>query len=213
MPFWRKKPYSRTETLGEADKARAAGRARKAVALYRKVLANDPADATVHGKLAPLLAQSKKERGEALASFELAAQGHLKAGFSDRALAMYVQAASYFPEEASLWEEIARLNMVRARRADAVNALIEGGDAIGRTRFRAGGLRLLRKALEIEPWHLEATLALARLLAKEKEKEEALALLEDLAERVRGKGRRRVRRAILRLSFTPVNLWRWIAGR
>lgn len=213
MPFWRRKPYSRTETLAAADKARAAGRARKAVALYRKVLANDPGDATVHGKIAPLLAQSKKERGEALASFELAAQGHLKAGFSDRALAMYVQAASYFPEEVSLWEEIARLNMVRARRVDAVNALIEGGNAIGRTGFRAGGLRLLRKALEIEPWHLEASLALARLLAKEREKEEALALLEDLAERVRGKGRRRVRRAIFRLSFTPANFWRWLVGR
>lgn len=213
MPFWRRKPYSRTETLAAADEARAAGRARRAVALYRKVLANDPSDATVHGKIAPLLAQSKKERGQALASFELAAQGHLKAGFSDRALAMTVQAASYFPEEASLWEEIARLHMIRARRADAVNALIDGGNAIGRTRFRAGGLRLLRKALEIEPWHLQATLALARLLAKEQEKEEALALLEDLSDRVRGKGRRRVRRAILRLSFTPVNLWRWIAGK
>jgi tetratricopeptide (TPR) repeat protein len=213
VPFWRRKPYSRTETLAAADKARATGRARKAVALYRKVLANDPSDATVHGKIAPLLAQIRKERGAALASFELAAQGHLKAGFSDRALAMTVQAASYFPEEASLWEEIARLHMIRARRADAVNALIDGGNAIGRTRFRAGGLRLLRKALEIEPWHLQATLALARLLAKEQEREEALALLEDLSERVRGKGRRRVRRAVLRLSFTPVNLWRWIAGK
>jgi tetratricopeptide (TPR) repeat protein len=214
VPFWRKKPYDRSQTLAEAEKARGQGRTARAIKLYRAVLAKEPNDAVVHGKIAPLLARRKKLRGEALASFRLAAQGQLKAGFTDRAIALYVQAAAFFPLETELWEEIARLDQVRGRRADAIEALMEGAGHLGKTRpTRPEGARLLRKALEMEPWHLEATLLLARLLAKDREKEEALALLEDLAGRVRGKGRRRVRRAIFRISPTPANAWRWLARR
>jgi Tfp pilus assembly protein PilF len=211
MTFWRKKPYERTEVLAAADKARAQGRIRKAVAGYRKVLEVDPGDIAVHGKIAPLLAR-RRQRDEALRSFQFAAQGHLKAGFQDRALAVYTQAAAHFPEEAWIWDEIARLHLLRGRRADAVNALLDGGTRLGR-QVRPKGIALLRKALEIEPWHLEATLALARLLARNRERVEALELLEDLAQRVRGKGRRRVRRAIFGMSPTPGNAWRWMVGR
>jgi tetratricopeptide (TPR) repeat protein len=210
VPFWRKKAYDRTELLAAADRARAQGRRRRAIRGYRKVLEADPLDHVVHGKLAPVLAQMKR-RGEALASFELAAQGQLKAGFTDRALAMYVQAASHFPEEASLWEEIARLEHMRGRRADAVQALIEGGRELGRrAELRPIGVRLLKSALDLEPWHPPATMALARLLVKERERGEALALLEDLAQRVRGPARRRARGAILRLAPTPGNAWLWL---
>jgi len=211
MAFWRKKPYDRAEILAAADKARAQGRIRKAVAGYRKVLAVDPNDVAVHGKIAPLLAR-RHEPEEALRSFQFAAQGHLKAGFQDRALAVYVQAAAHFPEEAWIWDEIARLHLLRGRRADAVNALLDGGTRLGR-QVRPKGIALLRKALEIEPWHLEATLALGRLLRKSGEAVEALDLLEDLVARVRGKGRRRVRRAIFGMSPTPGNAWRWLRGK
>ena len=214
MALWRKKPYDRSQTLAEAEKARGQGRAAKAVKLYRAVLAKEPNDAVVHGKIAPLLARKKKHRGEALASFRLAAQGQLKAGFTDRAIALYVQAAAFFPLETELWEEIARLDQMRGRRADAIESLMEGAGHLGRMKpTRAEAARLLRKALEMEPWHLEATLHLARLLARDREKEEALALLEDIAGRVRGKGRRRVRRAIFRISPTPGNAWRWLARK
>ncbi len=214
MAFWRKKPYDRTQTLAQAEKARGQGRTDKAIKLYRAVLAKEPNDAVVHGKIAPLLARRKKLRGEALASFRLAAQGQLKAGFTDRAIALYVQAAALFPLETELWEEIARLDQVRGRRADAIDALMEGAGHLGKTKpTRPEAARLLRKALEMEPWHLEATLRLARRLAKDREKEEALALLEDIAGRVRGRGRRRVRRAIFRISPNPANAWRWLARR
>ncbi len=213
MAFWRAKPYDRSQTLAEAETARGQGRTTRAIKLYRTVLSREPNDAVVHGKIAPLLARRKRLRGEALASFRLAAQGQLKAGFTDRAIAVYVQAAAFFPLETELWEEMARLDQVRGRRADAIGALMEGAGHLGRTRAtRQEGARLLRRALEMEPWHLEATLQLARILARDGEKEEALALLEDIAGRVRGTGRRRVRRAILRISPTPANLWRWLAG-
>lgn len=214
MPIWKKKPYDRSQTLAEAEKARGQGRTAKAIKLYRAVLAKEPNDAVVHGKIAPLLARRKRLRGEALASFRLAAQGQLKAGFTDRAIALFVQAAAHFPLETELWEEIARLDHVRGRRADAIDALLEGAGHLGKGKpTRQEGMRLLRKALEIEPWHLESTLQLARLLARDGDKQEALALLDDVAGRVRGRGRRRVRRAMFRISPTPANAWRWLARK
>jgi Tfp pilus assembly protein PilF len=211
VTLWRKKPYDRVEVLAAADRARARGQVRKAIAGYRKVLAADPGDIAVHGKIAPLLARTR-QADEALKSFQLAAQGHVKAGFQDRALAVYTQAAAHFPQEAWIWDEIARLHLLRGRRADAVNALVGGGRRLEHV-ARPKGIALLRKALEIEPWHLEASLALSRLLAKGGEKEEAKGLLEDLGGRVRGSARRQVRGALFRLSPTPGNAWRWLRGR
>ncbi len=209
--FWRKKPYDRTEVLATADRARARGQHRKAIKGYRKILVVDPSDPVVHGKLAPLLARSRRQRGEALASFQLAAQGHLKTGFSDRALAVYMQATGFFPEEAVLWEEIARMEQIRGRRADAVNALLKGSGHLGRrAALRPKAIKLLESALQIEPWHLEATLALGRLVARQGDRDAGIALLEDLASRVRGRALGRVRWALVRLEPTPGNVWRWV---
>ncbi len=208
MPLWRRKPYDRTETLAAADRARAQRRVKKAIAGYRKVLEQDPGDLAVHGKIAPLLAE-RGERGEAMASFQLAAEGHLRAGFADRALSVYVQAVGFFPDAPPLWDEIARLHLVRGRRADAVNALVGGASRLG-SRSRDGGIGLIRKALELEPYHLDATLALARLLSAAGRRALARDALEDLAGRVRGKALRRVRGALFRLAPTPASAWRWL---
>jgi Tfp pilus assembly protein PilF len=210
LVFWRKKLYNRTEVLAAADQARVRGQHRKAIKGYRKVLAVDPSDPVVHGKLAPLLARTRK-RGEALASFQLAAQGHIKAGFLDRAIAVYVQAAGFFPEESTLWHDIARAEATLGRRADAVNALVKGSGYLGRrAALRPQAIQLLDSALKITPWHPDATLAMARLLAKQGDRAAGVALLEDLASRVRGPAFRRVRWALVRLAPTPGNAWRWV---
>lgn len=198
--------------MASAERARASGRRRKAIALFRKILAVDPSDVTVHTKLAPLLARNG-QRGEALASFHLAAQGQLKAGFVDRAISVYVQAASFFPLEANLWDELGRLYQARSRRVDAINAFLEGGRKLGaRPSQRADGARLLSHALAIEPWHPAATLALARIFSVDGRRSEARTLLQTLVTRVRGRDLRRVRGALFRLSPTPANAFRWLGA-
>lgn len=210
--LFRKKPYSRTETLAAADRARAKGRRKKAITGYQRVLAEDPNDVTVHGKLAPLLAQAGR-RADALASFRKATDGHLRAGFADRGLSVLTQAVAFFPEETGLWEEIAELHVRRGRRADAVGVLVQGGERLARAGRRPAAIRILRRSLELEPWQPNAVVALARVLGAMREKEEALALLDGLAARVRGPLLRRVLGQAFRLSPTPRNLWRWVRGR
>ncbi|HEY6099662.1 MAG TPA: tetratricopeptide repeat protein [Anaeromyxobacter sp.] len=204
--------FDRTATLAEGDRARARGRRRKAIAAYRKVLAADPKDTGVHGKIAPLLARTGK-RTEALASFRAASEGQVRAGFVDRALSVLRQASDFYPEELGLWEEIARLHVQRGRRADAVAALVGAGGRLLRTRHRPVAVSTLRRALEIEPWQPDATLLLARVLAKEGRRDDALALVEGLATRVRGKVHRRARALAFRISPTLGNLWRWMRAR
>lgn len=208
--FWRKKTYNREELLAAADRARARGQYRKAIQSYRKILKASPSDLSVLGKLAPLLVHARQHK-EALASFQRAARGHFEIGFADRAAAVYAQAASFYPAEASLWEEMARLEQLQGRRVDAVNTLVKGSEHVGRrARLRPKAISMLEEALRIEPWHLEATLALARLLTRQGDRAAGVACLEDLASRVRGPALRRVRWALVRLAPTPEHGWHWL---
>jgi len=216
MALWRReKPYDRVRVLEVADRARARGRTRKAIAGYRRVLAEDPRDWAVHGKIAPLLARAGQDE-EALKSFEAAARGHEGAGFPDRGLAVWVQSAAVYPERAATWEEIARLHARRGRRTDAVNALVEGAGPVARMSPERGVV-LLGRALEIDFWNVGGRLLLARLLRRLKRASEARPLLEELAPRVRGRELRRVRWALLSLAPGPGAAWRWLraafAGR
>lgn len=209
MALFARKQKSRTELMAAADKARSKGRNKKAIAGYKEILSRDPADATVHAKVAPLLAKTGK-RDESLASFEAAAQGQMKEGFTDRAVSIYVQAAECFPDERRLWDRIADLHETRDRKADAVAVLYGGAKRMTKARSRDGAIILLRRARDLDRSHLEVGLLLARLLKKAKKRDEAKGVLEALVPLTSGKSRRRVRGALFRLSPGLGTLWRWI---
>jgi tetratricopeptide (TPR) repeat protein len=205
----KKKAWDRTELLAQADKSRARGRRKRAITLYRKLLEQDPNDLAVHAKLAPLLA-AQGLSAEALASFRAAAAGQVAAGFADRGIALLRQAADVIPEDESLWTEVAAMHLQRGRRGDAVAILSAGGERLLGGRFRAVGAKLLRRALELEPWNAKATLLLAKTLARERRSGEAVALLDGLARRTGGQARRQARGLAFRISPSPGRLWRWI---
>ena len=211
MWFKTEKAYDRSIVLEAADKARAKGKPKKAIVQYRRVLEANPHDHVIHGKIAPLLAETKQLR-EAWLSFVAAGEGYVRNGFIDQAISMYRQAARYFPREVEVWEAIARLQVDRERPADAVKALLEGRRHLRNRQGRLEAIRLLRKACEIEPGHFEATYELARLLAKAGDKEEARRLLNGLAERVWGRNLRRVCGALFRMSPNPATAWRWLCA-
>jgi tetratricopeptide (TPR) repeat protein len=211
MLFTRHKSYDRFAILAAAENARAKGKTRKAVGEYRKVLEVDPYDHETHGKIAPLLAQ-RKQRREAWSSFVAAGEGYLRDGYGDKALSIYLQAARYLPRQIEVWETIARLQVDRERRPDAIKALLDGSRHFRSRKLRLQGLRLLRQACQIEPGHFEATFELARRLAKAGEKKEARWLLDGLANWARGRNLRRVRTRLFWMSPTPVAAWRWLVA-
>ncbi len=153
---WSKRPSTRVELIAVADVARARGRRKQAIAGYRRVLETNPMDLTVHAKLAPLLAASG-DRDGALVSFRTAADGQAKAGFHERALSLFIQAAEHYPDEEPLWPEIARLHLQRGRRAEAVASLTDGAWRLYLARRLAQAERVLRLALQFEPYDGDAT--------------------------------------------------------
>jgi thioredoxin-like negative regulator of GroEL len=209
MALFQRKPRTRAEIVAAADHARARGRVKKAVAGYREALASDPEDPGVNVKLAPLLARLGDAEGGA-ACFRTAARRHLSQGFTDRAAAVNAAATATFPLDPGFRLELARLNVVRGRRADAVGALVDGGRALVRARRGEAAVPLLRQALELDLWNADAVVALAPLLARSGAADEARRLLDGLAARLpRGK-RRRARWVAFRLWPGPRTLWRWL---
>jgi len=212
---WAKHPFNRTEVLAAADVARARGRRKAAIVGYRRLLEANPLDLTVHAKIAPLLAASG-DREAALTSFRTAADGQAKAGFHERALSLFIQAAEHYPDEEPLWPEIARLHLQRGRRAEAVAVLTEGGWRLYLARQYGIAERVLKLALQFEPYDADATAILARAVRRAGRRDEAVALLVGLAGRVQGRRLSAVRGLAFRLHPTAGHLWAWLramAGR
>jgi tetratricopeptide (TPR) repeat protein len=212
MAFWRRKPYDRGTTLASADKARGLGRVRKAVAGYSKILKNDPDDFQVHARIAPLLVK-RKRWDEARKSFSAAAEGFLKQGFTDKAIAVWTLAAQSFPEDIDYRERIANEQLRRGRKADAVASLLEGRRLLRARRQRPLAILLLRQVLMLHPVHFEATLDLAKLLVKGNEKKEGLKLLRDLRVHVTGRNVRRLRAAQFWAAPSARSALDWLLGR
>lgn len=212
--FGAKTAYSRTDTLERASRAQGRGRKKKAIAEYRKVLEHEPENAKVLTSLGVLLAQTKQP-AEAWKSFVAAAESYKKQGFVDRQYSVYVQATSFMPKEVELWETLAKINVQRNRKPDAVKVLLDGRRHFSGKKLRPFAIRLLKLALSIEPWQFETSLELARLYKKDGKADQAKGLLEGLAQRYANSKRRmrKIRGLLFRWSPTPGNAWRWLRGR
>ena len=195
--------------MAAADRARARGRVKKAIAGYRKALESDPSDPAVNVKLAPLLARVGDRDGSARC-FRTAANKHLEAGFTDRAAAVNLAATGVFPLDPGFRMELARLNVMRGRKQDALATLIEGARAIRKARRPDAAAALLKRAVAVEPWHLEASLLLVPLLWKSGGVDAARQLLGGLESRNRGGALRRVRWVAFRMSPSPASFWRFL---
>ena len=208
MGLFGKKHYDRSEALERAAKLQGKGKKKKAIEEYKKVLSHEPENAAIQTKLAVLLAETKQNEA-AWHAFVRAAESWRKQGFGDREYAVYKQATRYMPHEVELWETLAKHDLSAKRAPDALAVLLEGRKHMRKRRFRPMAVRLLRFAVEIEPWHFEATFDLAKTLRSLGESTEARDLFEGLADRNRGRKLRRVRGVLFRMSPTPAAAWRW----
>jgi tetratricopeptide (TPR) repeat protein len=208
---WGKRSFNRTEALAAADVARSRGKRKQAIAGYRRLLEANPQDLTVHAKIAPLLVASG-DRDAALASFRTAADGQAKAGFHERALSLFIQAVEHYPDEESIWPDIARLHLQRGRRAEAVAALTQIGWRLHLARNHKAAERAIRLGLQFEPYDADATAILARTIRAAGRRDEAVQLLELLAARTRGRRQRAVQGLIFRLHPTFGHLGAWLVA-
>lgn len=209
----RKTVYDRSRLLSQAGRARGRGRSRKAIALYRQVLAHEPDNAELHRRIAPLLAVTR-QGGEAWASYRTAVDGLTGRGFVEQAAGVLREACVKLhgtgEAQRAVWERLADLEIERGRPADARGALLEGSRRFRSRRDRPDAIRLLLRARKLAPTDFAVNFELAGLLARCGAKPHALRILGELAGTTRGRELRRVRGRQLRMAPSPGALWRFV---
>lgn len=203
--------FDRHQILSDAARARAAGRRMKAIGLYRWVLAVEPRNAEVHLRLAPLLAETG-QAFDAWVSYRNAARAFARAGYRDKALVVYREAARLLPREVRVWEGLSRLCVEDEQLEQAVEVLLEGSRQFRGRWERAQSIHLLRQARELKPWGFEICLELARQLSLADQLREAELLLQGLAVRVTGVHLRQVRSVQFLTRPGLRSLWRWLSA-
>ena len=201
--------YDRHRIMAGAAQAREKRKYKKAIALYRQVLEHEPKNTELHRKLAPLLAKTKQD-SEAKASYSLVLSALTRDGLSEQAGGLYREALNYMPMDVELWAQLAALQVKRQQRADAVQTLLEGRRRLRSRKHRSQAMRLLVRIQEVEPYHFEGTLDLARLLSQSGSVPQGLGLLDRLAARIRGRSLRRVRGRQFRIRPGIGSTWRWL---
>jgi len=209
--FGRKRSYDRSRLLDQAMRAAGRRRHKRAISLYREILAVDPNDLLVHRKIAPLLARTRQP-ADAWESYRRAAGQLSKQGFVDQAIGVYREACVHLPREHRLWLALADLEVTRRRPVDAVNALLDGSRRLRSRRMWQEALALLQHARKIQPTAFEPGYELACLLARAGARDRAKRILQELLPRARGRQLRQVRWRLFFLSPTPAAAWRWIAA-
>ena len=213
MPIFtkHKTKYDRAQLLAAASQAAGKGKHTKALALYKQVIRAEPANPEIHRKVAPLLARAK-ENDAAWRSFRLVAQAMEKEGFQDKAIGIYREAVHYLPRRVEAWMAIGELHFDRHHKNDAVESLLEGRKHFRRRKDRASAMRLLSRARQIDPGHVEVGLDLARLWRKTGDRRAAVRLLEELMRVAHRNQRRRIRWAQFSVRSTPGTFLRWLGA-
>jgi tetratricopeptide (TPR) repeat protein len=207
--FTQRTEYDRFRILAEASHAESRGRRRKAVSLYRWMLAVEPHNTDVHMRLAPLLARTGHPF-DAWTSFRAAARALVREGALERALALYEEATRELPRELDAWLERVALLRRQAREREALPVLREARHHFQRRSEWPKAIYLLRRARQIEPWDPEVVLDLARLLSRTGQIHEALLLLDRLAQRSGGRSFRRARGLRFLITLGIGDGWRWL---
>lgn len=206
--FRRKPAYDRRQILAAAAEAQGKGKAKKALAEYRKVLEMEPDNATLLMKTAVLFAETRQPQ-DAWRSFTRAAELFHKDGLVDKCSSVWSQAVLYFPRSSDAWLALAQAKAQRGVPADAAASLLVGSRNFKRRKDRDGRVRLLYEAFTLTPYAYDVTVEYAASLVAAGEKKEAIELLEELAQRTSGSRHRKVRGRLFRLSPTPAAAWRW----
>ena len=202
-------PYDRKQLIAEAHRARNRGRNRQAIALYRRILIEEPRNTEVALRAAPLLAYHGASF-EAWQLFNAATTELLRSRRAEAGLGVLSEACRCVPHEYEAWRRRARLELKLGREEAAYQTLLEGRQHFRTPQTRAQAIALLTRARAIEPWDPEVCIDLARLYMATDQVEVALELLALLAERARGHELRKVRALQWRVTLSFRDGWLWL---
>ncbi len=207
--FGRRVEIGKEEHLRRAEAFRSSKRPKKAIAELKKILVSNPQDPQVHAKLGPLFMLTG-QRDEALKSFRVAADDFDARGFAAKSMSLWLQIAQAKVTDLGAWEKVTQFHLLAGRKAEGIKVLLSAAAAQLGPAGRPRAVELLRHVLTLSPRHLKGTLALAPLLKKQRQLEEARGLLNEVLQGCTGSEVRRVRKAQFQLTPGLKTLWQWL---
>lgn len=199
----------RKRLLAEANRELQEGHERAAIALYRRVLLEEPRNVAVALRVAPLLARTGGHF-DAWQLFRMASQELMRARRREECLAALKEACLCVPHEFDAWRLRSELELKLGREDAAFGTLLEGRRAFRSPHDRAQAIALLERARAIEPWDIEMGLDLAKLYARTAQPHAALELLDFLALRAEAKNLSRVTALRFRITLRASDAWAWV---
>ena len=199
----------RKELLAEATRARNAGNDRRAITLYRRVLLEDPHNAEVALRAAPLLAR-RGERFESWQLYRMASQELMRHRQREECLDALREACRWVPEEFEAWRLRSELELKLGRDDRAYETLLEGRQRFRTPPLRAQAIALLTRARLIETDDPDVILDLARLYSRSGQSEAAMELLDTLDPAGSFKTARRRAALQFRITLAPRYAWAWL---
>jgi len=201
--------YDRKRLLDRAAALETGWRWRKALTLYRQVLAAEPRCAEIHALAAPLLARSKRSV-ESWESYQVAIEAAQESGETTQARSILRAAHRALPTCAEACRALARVERALGRSEVSLTLLEKGSRRLARRGRRGEAILLLRDAREIESWNPEIVILLSRLLIRDRQAAEALYYLDHLERRVSSDYAREVRWLLWRVEPSLRHTWRWL---
>lgn len=206
--FGKNDVYDRTRLLRDARDAQRAGKHKRAVALFRRILLVEPQCAEIHGLIAPSLAQTK-QHFDAWQSYRAAARALLADKRNEQAVELFRDATKHMPRHFGAWTELAALELRLGKREESLRTLESAVTNFKKRKQQAERIALLHKMVALDPRSGELKLGLAIALSKAGRKHEALHLLTELAKSVEPAALRRIRRCQWEIEPSLAHSWLW----
>lgn len=170
--------WNRQEIYRRAEQFRAERKYRKAIKEYAKIIAVDPDDHQVHGRLAEIF-KLNGENANAVPHLEKVAEGHYKDGRIDRVIAVRKQLVEFDPKTLNRYYDLGDLLVEKGWVADAIDAYKGAIKVFTGKRFRDHRLHLYTSILKLKETDNGSRLELAKLYVQLGNRNTAKTLLLD----------------------------------
>lgn len=181
-------PPDRSRVLQQAQLLASRGLYEAAIAEWKKLAAETPADGTIHNTIGDL--QSKRHApGEAASAFLQAASAFRAEGATLKAIAAFKKALKCDPSRYEVYRHLGDLNVERGLISSAVQDYLTLGKYYLKERRGKDALEIYKKIVVHDPSNLNAQQRVAELCVQENQQDEATTVYLQLGRERSAQGR------------------------
>ncbi|MGQ0554450.1 MAG: tetratricopeptide repeat protein [Nitrospiraceae bacterium] len=181
-------PPDRSRVLQQAQLLASRGQYEAAIAEWKKLAADSPADGTIHNTIGDLQLK-RNASGEAATAFLQAASAFRAEGATLKAIAAFKKVLKYDPARYEVYRHLGDLNVERGLISSAVQDYLTLGKYYLKERRGKDALEVYKKIVLHDPSNLNAQQRVAELCVQENQQDEATTVYLQLGRERSAQGR------------------------